>query len=39
MSCDGVESLGQWVKDAMSLSDSDEDSGFTMIADTWLNSG
>lgn len=37
MSCDGVESLGQWVKDAMSLSDSDEDSGFTMIADRNLN--
>jgi len=37
MSCDGVESLGQWVKYAMSLSDSDEDSGFTMIADRNLN--
>lgn len=37
MSCDGVESLGQWVKDAVSLSGSDEDSGFTMIADRNLN--
>lgn len=38
MSCDGVESLGQWVKDAVSLCGSaDEDSGFTMIADRNLN--
>ena len=36
MSCDGVESLGQWVKDAVSLCGSaDEDSGFTMISETW----
>lgn len=37
MSCDGVENLHQWVKDAVSLSGSaDEESGFTMIADAWL---
>lgn len=38
MSCDGVENLGQWVKDAVSLSGSaDEESGFTMIADRNLH--
>lgn len=36
MTCDPVEELQQWVKDAIKLSTSkDEDMGFTIIADPW----
>lgn len=40
MTCDPVENLQQWVKDAIELTgSSDEETGFTIIADSWLGKG